>query len=261
MNEVKIVTKVAGETPVNEGQSNIERMLMLAVEQKLPIETLEKLLAMRKELKAEAALEAFNEALAAFQAECPVIDKDKHVLFNTKSGEKVNYHYAPIDSIIRQVQGLLGKHGLSYKFKLEETPKGIKAICILTHKLGHCETSDFTADMAGTSLMSSAQVSSSKATFAKRNAFCNVTGIVTGDDDIDAQKDKTEDKLKNGATVEQYATIDQLIVKAGVTKADVVQKTRTHYAVSFTDITRVQADGLIEMLRVKIKSMEAQSAA
>ena len=257
MEEIQVVAKVADAMPISEGQSNIERMLMLAVEQKLPIETLEKLLAMRKELKAEAALEAFNDALANFQAECPIIEKTKHVKFDTKAGNRVDYHYAPIDSIIRQVQGLLGKHGLSYKFRLEEMPKGIKAVCILTHRAGHSETSDFTADMAGTTLMSDAQVSSSKATFAKRNAFCNVTGIVTGDEDVDALKGKDEDKNKNKATADQYFEIDALTQQAGLTKDHVTKRTREIYGVSYTEISAVQASGVIEMLKKKIEDNQS----
>ena len=234
---------------VQSQSSGIENMLKMALDKGLPIETLEKLLAMRKELKAEAASEAFTEALAEFQSECPVISKGKDVEF---SGKK-QYSYATFDMIIRQVQGLLGKHGFSYSFKLEEKETGIMATCILKHKAGHFETSDFTADVKGTNMMSGAQITSSKATYAKRNAFCNVTGIVTGDDDNDAPKTKEEAKAAVQATADQLATIDQLTQQAGITKDYVTKRTREIYGISFTQINQTQADGIITMLKKKIE--------
>lgn len=265
MDETKIVvpekTMQAIERAVNGEPSNIERMLMAAVDKGLPIETLEKLLAMRKELKAEAALEAYIDAMANFQSQCPVIKKEKHVKFNLKAGGSVDYWYAPMDALVEQTHELIGKNGFSYSFKTQDAPGGMKAICIVQHRAGHSDTGEFTASNGGTTMMSASQVTSATETFAKRKAFCNAFGITTGDEDNDGAKSKEEAKNEAGATVEQYALIDQLVIKAGVTKADVVQKTRTHYGVSFTDITKVQADGLIEMLQVKIKSIEAQSAA
>lgn len=234
-------------------ESNIEQMLMLVIDKGLPIETLQKLLDMRKELRAEAAEEAYTEALAAFQAECPVIDKGKGVEF---SGKK-QYSYATFDMIIRAVQGLLGKHGLSYSFKLEEVPTGIKATCILKHKMGHSETSEFVADMKGTNMMSNAQIAASKSTFAKRYAFCNVTGIVTGEEDDDAPKTKEEAKAENKATADQYLEIDQLTAQAGLTKDHVTKRTREIYKVSFTEISAVQATGIITMLKKKIEDNQS----
>lgn len=229
-----------------------ETMLQMAIEKGLSMEMLEKLLQMRKELRLEVAEEAFNDAFAAFQAQCPVIKKTKEADFETATGGRMHYTYAPIESMIEQVGGLLGRLGFSYNFTTETLPTGIKAYCHLTHSLGFTKTGDFTADVSGTRSMSNAQVTASKETFAKRKAFCNVTGIVTGDEDNDGLKGKDEVKDEAAATPEQFALIDQLIVKAGVTKAAVTTKCREHYKVSFTDITKTQALGLIQMLKNKI---------
>lgn len=228
--------------------ARIEAMLSTALANNVPIETIERIMQLRKDLKAEAAKEAFDEALANFQAECPVIVKDKAVEFNGRR----QYSYAPIESIIRQVKELLGKHGFSYAFKTEETPSGIKATCLLTHKQGYTASSDFTADMKGTNMMSNAQVTSSKATYAKRNAFCNVLGVTTGDEDTDASRTREETKAENLATKEQKEEIDRLSVQANLTKAYVVKRIREIYNVSYVDITYTQALGVIDMLNKKI---------
>jgi len=236
----------------NVSSSYAEVLLSNAVEKGLPIETIEKIIALRTVLKAEFAKEAFDQALADFQSDCPVIDKDKHVKFNLRAGGGVDYFYAPLDSIVRQVKGILSKHGFSYSFNIEEMDNGIKATCILKHKFGHSESSSFIANMAGTSMMSDAQLASAKATFAKRNAFCNVTGIITGDDDNDALKDKVEDKVKFAATQEQRDEINELARQIGMTFADVSKRFRELYGVSISDMTAVQALGTIESMKKRL---------
>lgn len=233
-----------------------EELIAAGIEKGLPVETMERLLVMRKELRAEAAKEAYDEAMAAFQAECPVIQKDKAVKFNTKAGGAVDYVYAPMDSIIRQVKDLIAKNGFSYKFKIKEDEGGVEAICIVTHKKGHSESSEFTAGGAGTALMSAAQVTSSKATYAKRNAFCNVFGITTGDEDNDAPKSKEESDAESLATQAQHERIGELAAKCKYTSTEIASKCREKYGVSITQITKTQALGIIGGLMLRLQEIE-----
>ena len=116
-------------TPHNQDNS-IEGFISAAIEAKLPIETMKEFLAMRKELKADQAKEAFTIAMAQFQRDCPVIAKTKEVLNKDKTA--VTYRYAPIDSIILQVKDVLAKHNLAYDFSEERTDKTITATCTIT---------------------------------------------------------------------------------------------------------------------------------
>lgn len=166
-----------------------EFLIQQAVSGNSPVETIEKLLAMRKELKAEWAKEQFDEAMAKFQAECPVIKKKK-AGGKTKSGG-VAYYYAPIESIVEQTKDLIAKNGLSYAIKIETQPDKVKAICIVKHKAGHSEQSEMEAPLTTkTEIMSQPQVFAATATFVKRYAFCNAFGIMTGEDDTDAKDGK-----------------------------------------------------------------------
>ncbi len=56
-----------------------EMLIQQAIDQKVPIETMEKLMAMRRELREESARDSYHRDLAAFQAECPVVGKIKDV--------------------------------------------------------------------------------------------------------------------------------------------------------------------------------------
>jgi hypothetical protein len=172
---------------VPESNNMVEVLMQQAINNNVPVETIKELMAMRRELKEEAAKEAFHNAMMRFQVECPIIKKSKEG-GKTKSGH-VAYMYAPIESIIKQVGSLIQKHGFSYRFDESETEDGtVKAVCIVTHRDGHSETSSLKSKLSTkTSVMSDPQQKAATLTYNKRYAFCNAFGISTGDDDIDGQ--------------------------------------------------------------------------
>lgn len=148
-------------------------------------ETIEKWLAMRRELKAEWARDQFMAAMAKCQAAFPTIGKD------TKGGVTkagfVAYKYATLDSIVSQTRKMIGENGFSYAIKVDINGSQITATCIVRHSAGHQEESSFTVPKGGgTNIMSEAQIVASAMSFAKRYAFCNAFGIITGDADDDA---------------------------------------------------------------------------
>lgn len=166
---------------------NAQTLISQAIDKNVPVETMEKLLAMRRELKAEWAKEQYDKAMAGFQADCPIIQKTKEV----KDGSKLLYKYAPIESIIQQVKLFLQKHGFSYLTGMEVLPDGIKVICKVTHIAGHSEESSMQIPLGTkTGIMSASQQTAAAQTFAKRYAFCNAFGILTGDEDNDGAEIK-----------------------------------------------------------------------
>ena len=76
-----------------------EVLISKAIDKNVSVESLERLLAMRRELKQEWAKEQYDKAMSEFQADCPTIEKTKGV--KTKSGI-IAYKYAPIESIVDQ---------------------------------------------------------------------------------------------------------------------------------------------------------------
>ena len=178
------------ELAVREGSPvvSVENLIGQAITANASVETMEKLLAMRRELKAEAAKELFDKAMADFQNECPVIKKSK-AGGKTDAGV-VAYNYAPLDVIVSQVKGLIQKYGFSYSIQTKtEKGTGVTAICTAKHVAGHSESSDVTVPLGTrTRVMSDSQQTVAAITFAKRYAFCNVFGILTGDPDTDGPK-------------------------------------------------------------------------
>ena len=181
---------------------NAETLISQAIASKADVGTMERLLAMRKNLKDEWAKEQFDKAMAYFQSECPIIKKTKTV--KTKAGDDA-YSYAPLESIVVQVKPILEKHGFSYSIQTETSEKMVKATCTAKHKDGHSEPSSMEVPLGNkTQVMSDTQVVAAALTFAKRYAFCNIFGILTSDDDKEEvlnsgeKKDATNylDKLK-----------------------------------------------------------------
>jgi hypothetical protein len=171
--------------PVNTDRNLAENLIAKAIEKGVPLETMEKLLAMRKELRMEYAKSEFDKAMSGFQSECPVIGKSKKVL--NKDKQSTRYHYAPLDEIVKQTKTLLEKFGFSYMFEVINDEKGVEAKCIANHKEGFSKESSFRAPIDPEAFMNGPQKFASALTFAKRYAFCDVFGIMTGDEDDDTQ--------------------------------------------------------------------------
>lgn len=163
---------------------NIEQLFRYAIDKGLSAEAMKDLMSIRRELNSESAKRAFDEALGAFQANCPVIQKRKSVM--NKDGRSLRYKYAPLDDIVTQVKELLNTHGFSYSLTTETDKNCVKAVCKLKHNKGHSELSEFQVPIDPQAFMNEQQKFASALTFAKRYAFCNSLGILTGDEDTDS---------------------------------------------------------------------------
>jgi ERF superfamily len=256
------------ETVIMSVRHDAEALIAKAIDKNVPVETMERLLIMRRELKAEWAKAEFDKAMAAFQAECPIIKKTKGV--KTDSGE-LAYKYAPLDSIVGQVKDILSKHGFSYGVDQPATKQGyIKVALTVKHKSGHSEVTCVELPLGNkTRIMSQTQVEAAALTFAKRYAFCNAFGILTGDEDTDAKRAPNEQggtpnqygyrqiSNKNGrVTYRQADTIRSLLKKKGYTEDDLLKKYKVG---NIAYLASEQADHIIENLK-KLPDSESEDA-
>lgn len=181
-----------------------------AIAKSLPVETMEKLFALREKVKAEYAREEFMKSMANFQKDCPIIEKKNPV--KNKSGQIV-YYFANLGDIVEQVKKPLGENGLSYDFVTEDLKDFLKVTCVVTHALGHSKNSSFQIPIGTEAFMTDVQKYGARLTFAKRYAFCNALGILTADEDIDAKEDSktglSETIIKE---VEAITTVEALKV-------------------------------------------------
>lgn len=175
---------------------NPDALLRFAIENKSGMEIIERLSALTEQRRAQRAKEIFDNSLAAFQAECPIIKKTKAVY--NRDGQSVRYHYAPLDAIIAQVGALLKENGFSWTIDTVIADKLVKAVCTVKCA-GHETTSEFQVPIDVESHMNLSQRYASALTFAKRYAFCNAFGILTADEDTDGAT--TRPKVKGPSAI------------------------------------------------------------
>lgn len=197
---------------------NPQALIQSALTKEVDVAVIEKLLDMRDRLRQEKAKEAFLQAMSYFQANCPIITKTKAVM--NKDNRTERYRYAPLDIIVKKVQPLLAKTDLSYEIDTVINDNTLKAVCVISHIMGHSKTSTFEVPIGTEQYMSDPQKFGARSTFAKRYAFCNGFGILTGDEDTDDGGYNPEpeaepidiEKIKKEASnlIETSQTLDQL---------------------------------------------------
>lgn len=238
--------------PVATGADDLIRT---AIERGADVETMERLLAMRRELKAEAARKAYFDALAAFQSACPVIQRRKGI---PDSVGEIKYRYAPLEHIVEQVGPLLRDHRLSYRFETEVGEGGALVSCIVTHRDGHSERSSVTVPGVSVPKANAAQNSGAGITYGKRQSFCNALGIMTADDDTDGRGPGVDDRPGDTITREQEADLECLITEVGADRSKVLAWLKVSH---LANLPAAHYDNAVRGLEAKRKQQSTKESA
>lgn len=164
-------------------------LLQKAVEGNASIETLERLVALAKDVREVQAREAWHEAMAEFQRRCPAIKKTNTAQIVTAKGY-YSYKYAALDEIMETIRPLLGELGLSVSWSSRVEPQRVVVACRIAHAQGYSENSGEISmpvpDSQDRGGGNPAQRVGSALTYARRYSLLQVTGLAPEDDD-DAQ--------------------------------------------------------------------------
>jgi hypothetical protein len=162
---------------------------------------LEKFLDLQIKMESRQAESALNNALAEFQAECPIIAKTK---------KAHNSNYAPYDEIKYIVKPIAHKHGLSWSFSVDDKSEHEKEMIVtVRHKQGAQFQSRYSfPSMDDGGKMNSSQRTKSSNSYAKRAALENALDIASAEMDDDARR-----ALDSSITEEQISTIKELMKK------------------------------------------------
>lgn len=207
------MTKTLQKTPeaaIQPAQPDVAALFQYALENNKG-ESLRELVALKREMDADAARRAYSAALAAFQAECPPILKASAAkITSRRSGSSFTIKYADLETIGKTVGPHLAKNGLSYTFSERPAPDGfIEMACILRHRDGHSETVTARSPIDDGSTMSRQHQYEATRSFAKRSVLVLALGITT------AQDDAIHGGGGEHIDEEQIATIDALLDELG----------------------------------------------
>jgi hypothetical protein len=239
-------------------KKDAEALIALAIEKNVSVDTMERLLAMRRELKAERAKEEFDKAMAGFQQQCPTIEKKK---------QGYNYKYADLTDIVEHVKEILAKNGFSYTFDTDEGENAVIVYCKVKHIAGHIETSKARITLESTMKMNASQKSGAAMTYGKRYAFCNAFGILTGDEDTDASGGESNNQSRQQSETPNYLlsykqqkNIFALLAEKGYAKKNLDAYIKTKFQKdSLSTLTMAEADILMKKIKFLPSKAEADT--
>lgn len=229
----------------SDAPGSIMGVISAAVDKNVPVETIERLVALKYRDEERRAAQAFFTAMAAFQAECPPIKRSGKVDFTGQgSGTRVKYTFAELDEIARTVNPILSRHGLSYTWDSTVTGTTLTCVCTVRHIAGHSVPASFVSPIEGTKGMSGPQQVASALTFAKRQSLSSALGLTTTDDDVDGASVEDAKKI----TDDQAIVLSDLI---GETGADIAAVLRFAEVQKISDVRAADYRQIVAMLEKK----------
>ena len=188
-------------------------MLNRAVETGASLEMVEKLMTLQERWDATQARKQFDAAVADAKAEIPAITRNA-----TGHNSK---RYADFAAIAKVVDPIIGKHGLSYRFRT--TQNGTIAVtCILSHKAGHSEETTLCGPADGSGNKNAIQAIGSTLTYLQRYSLVQMLGLAAAADDDGKAGGAAVDETPpapGSVTERQADNIRELLESKGVSLA------------------------------------------
>lgn len=178
------VMPIAAPTPME--------MLSRAVASGAGVEIIERLMGLYERLEIVKARKAFDAAIALAKAEIKPIAK-------TATGHNAK-RYADFAAIAREVDPVLGRHGLGYRFRTTQTER-IAVTCVLFHRDGHSEENTLAGPPDTSGSKNAIQAIGSTLTYLQRYSLVQALGLAAADDD-------DGNGAANGST--EYISSDQV---------------------------------------------------
>jgi hypothetical protein len=184
MTEVALRQEVAAPALV-ENSAIISMIERAASDQRVDVDKLERLMAMRERMEAKQAETAFNIAMKDAQSEMRPIGADA---LNPQTKSKYAT-YAKLDSVLRPIYT---RHGFSLSFDEDDSPKAdhVRVVCYLAHEAGHTRTyrKDMPADGKGAKggdVMTKTHATGAAASYGARYLLKGIFNIAVGEEDKD----------------------------------------------------------------------------
>lgn len=158
------------------------RIVQLAIQLGAPIETVERLLAMKERVEADEARKKFNAAFAAFKGEAVKIIRTKQITDGPLKGKR----HAELGVIVSTVTPALSAHGLSISWRMTKDEKDwMEVCCTLRHVDGHSESVTMGGAPDTGPGRNAIQARGSAKTYLERYTATAILGLAPEDEDND----------------------------------------------------------------------------
>jgi hypothetical protein len=155
-------------------------LLRHALDSGADLDRLEKLMDLQMRYEADIARKAFADDMARFKARPLAITKDKNVRFKTDKGW-TEYDHATIGNVVDVIVPALAEYGFSHRWDLEQKDGQVVVTCVITHRLGHSQSTRLQASPDASGGKNGIQSIISAKTYLERHTLLAATGLATKD--------------------------------------------------------------------------------
>lgn len=227
--------------------SMIERM---ARDESVDLSRLERLMEMHERVSARQAKQAYAEALAAMQAEMPLIVERGAIRHG--DNKPVIARYALWEDVVQQITPVMRKHGFAITFRIGRQNERILVTGVLTHRGGHSEETTMDLPVDAGPGRNAVQAIGSSTSYGKRYAAAALLNFVSG-------MERDDDGAAGGGEAvisdEQYETLRKLIAEHGV-KID--QFVRFFRIESVPDLPAARFEEAVRMIRQRARNTSGE---
>lgn len=233
----------------------LERVIA-AIEQgvAVPIETLERMVALQERFDENRAKAMFMEAMVACQSEMPAVTRDRK---NTQT----NSMYATLEAVNTTIKPVYLKHGFKLSFGQDEStkPDHIRVKCVVGHSAGHTETYHLDGPLDATGLKGTVNktpmhATASTASYLQRILITMIFNITIAGADRDGNS-APKDRPING---EEMAQLNTLIAD---TKTELTRFLAAFQVESMSELTIASYRTALAQLGNKKRKQEREAAA
>jgi ERF superfamily len=151
-------------------------MAMRAMQAGMSVADMRGMLELQKDWEANEARKAYVAAMSEFKKNPPEIFKRKEVAFGD-----TRYSHATIGDVTSLTVEGLAKHGFSHRWDTKQADGRIVVSCILTHNLGHSESTMLEASPDSSGKKNAIQQVASTVTYLQRYTLLAACGLATKD--------------------------------------------------------------------------------
>jgi len=152
-------------------QSGLSPMVQAVMRGELTPEALSQLLQIQKDYEADVARKAFHKAVAEFKSAVPTVSKDK-------INKQYDSPYTSLENMVNTVNPHLSEFRLNAHWEIDQT-SGIKVTCVLSHELGHSESTSMTAPPDTSGQKNPIQQIKSTITYLKLATYESIIGVAS----------------------------------------------------------------------------------
>lgn len=180
-------------------------MLQMATQQRADPAVIEKYMDLCDRHEKNEARKAYTVAMAQFRADCPTIDRNRSVSFGQG---KTSYTHADLAGTVQQIKAILSECGLSHSWRTQQIEGQISVTCVVTHILGHSESTTMTAPSDASGSKNAIQAIGSTVTYLERYTLFAMLGLASADGDDDGNAAGDDSSITDDDAVKLALKLD-----------------------------------------------------